>query len=440
MVTYRQRVREIERRLGGRRLVYFGTRGTDARPLLEISNFEEIFSQIAPLEAVGIQETCLENMTKVRVDLDRYSIDQDTSEQIHKIRQGLLRAFSRPAAVIPYRPSAVLASACFTRTNLVHYLGVFHEKQSCFEHKPWLETQLASLGVRVIPWSYYADDDLSLIHEAAEQGPLVLRANRSDGGAGLSLILSPTDISDSWPSHLDGFLAAAPLLFPNIPLNVNACVFPNGAVSLHSPSVQLIGLPTCTSRRFGYCGNDFVRVADLDPQLLDELEKMTVLVGRWLASQGYIGAYGIDALIHDGTVYLTEVNPRFQGSSAISCSLLRDLDHPDLILDHIAAFLGLDPAKSLSLRILAREQPPMAHVVCHNTTKLPVRRKPNTSVDNDPSTSLFPSKATDVAPEGILFDSIFNTSVTLDGGSLSSSAEQHVANTVKQLFFPARPS
>ena len=312
MVTYRQRVREIERRLAGRRLVYFGTRGTDARPLLEISNLEEVFSQIAPLEAGTIQETCLETLKRERVDLDRYSIDQDPSEAVHEIRKGLLKAFSRPAAVIPYRPSAVLASACFTRANLVKYMGIFHEFQSCFEHKPWIETQLAELGVPVIPWRYFADDDLSLIREAAEVGPIVLRTNRSDGGAGLTLVEDPSQLQEEWPIHTEGFLAAAPFLNPSIPLNVNACVFPGGEVSLHAPSLQLIGIPGCTNRRFGYCGNDFATAAELD-RTLDDLEHIVVTSGRWMGRQGYLGAFGVDAIVHEDKVYLVEVNPRFQG-------------------------------------------------------------------------------------------------------------------------------
>ena len=70
-ISYRQRVAEIERRLGRRRLVFFGTRGMDAQPLLALAPLAEIFSQIAPFDAVSVQETCLETLKKRRVDLDR---------------------------------------------------------------------------------------------------------------------------------------------------------------------------------------------------------------------------------------------------------------------------------------------------------------------------------------------------------------------------------
>ena len=431
-MTYRQRVREIERHLAGRRLVFFGTRGTDARPLLEISNFEEVFSQIAPLDAVGIQETCLETLKKERVDLDRYSIDKDSSEAVHEIRKGLLKAFSRPAAVIPYRPSEVLASACFTRANLVKYMGLFHEFQSCFEHKPWIETQLSEAGVPVVPWRYFADDDLALIREAAEAGPMVLRTNRSDGGAGLTLVEHPSQLQTEWPTHTEGFLAAAPFLHPSIPLNVNACVFPGGEVSLHAPSLQLIGIPICTDRRFGYCGNDFAAAADLDRKVLDALEDITVMCGRWMGKRGYLGAFGVDAIFHDGTVYLVEVNPRFQGSSMLAATLAREIERPNLFLDHIAAFLELPPPPALSLHEMASLHTPLAHVVCHNLADRPITMELNNPDRLPVRCALLPHPDVKVQPNAILCDLIPSQSVTSTGNRLTPSFETSLRTILTQ--------
>jgi len=437
MTTYRQRVAEIERRLGGRRLVFFGTRGTDARPLLEISNFEEVFSQIAPLEAVSIQETCLETIKKERVDLNAYSIDSDTSAAVLELRDHLLRAFGRPSAVIPYRPCAVLTSACFARANLVRYLGLFHEKQSAFEHKPWMETQLAAAGVRVLPWGYYADEDKALILEAAATGPFVLRINRSDGGFGLTLLHDPGQLHHVWPQHLDGFLAAAPLLVPSIPLNVGACVFPGGGISLHPPSLQLIGLRACTNRPFGYCGNDFARIGDLDREILEELERITIVVGAWLGSQGYLGAFGIDALVFDGEVYLVEVNPRFQGCSLLSAAICRELDRPDIFLDHMAAFLALPPPPRIGLHAFSRCQPKVAHVACHNLLARHVHPAPDLPKAHPIASPLFPGPGVAVAPEGILFDARFQEAVTDGGFELYRAVERQLEPPLEEIYLPA---
>ncbi len=433
-MTHKDRVRQVEDRLGGRPLIYFGTRGTDARPLLELGALSEVFCQVAPLQAAGVRETCLETLTGRRVDLNRYSIDQDSSDAVHELRAGMLRAFGRPAAVMAYRPTALVASAWFPRSDRVLNLGVFHEQQACFEHKPWVETQLSAAGVRTLPWSYYSDDDLILIREAAERGPLVLRANRSDGGAGLTLIREPSELSQNWPKHVDGFLAAARFLTPSIPLNVNACVFADGQVSVHAPSVQLIGIPRCTNRIFGYCGNDFAQARELGAAVLDALDRMVRTVGAWLARQGYLGAFGIDALLHEGKVSLVELNPRFQGSSRIAAELDAAVDRPDLFLNHIAAFLELPPPPFMPLEELARSTPPRSHIVCHNLLPTPVSRA-RTSLDSLPlACSLVPAPNVAVEPEGILLDALIDQRITYDGASLLPAIEDQVQEILRRLY------
>lgn len=437
-----QRIGQIQKRLGRRRLVFFGTRGTDAKPLLKIPSFDAVFSQIAPLQALGIEETCLETLKGLRVDLNRYSVDADPAEEVRKLRAELLGTFGSPAAVVPYRPSEVLAAAWFPRADRVEYFGVFHEKQTCFEHKPWVETQLQRHGVRVIPWCYYSDDDHALILEAVEAGPLVLRSNRSDGGAGLEVLRPASDIKRRWPAHGDGFLAASPLLDPSLPLNVSACVYPGGEVVLHVPSVQLIGLDQCTNRTFGYCGNDFACVADLDGEILDDLQAMTHTVGRWLASQGYLGAFGLDALLFEGSVYLVEINPRFQGSSLHAAEIFDRIGRPNIYLDHIAAFMGLEPPAALSLRELARLQAeePLSHVVCYNKKPAPVCPLVSLGDAFAFACTLLPAPHVSVAPEGTLLQITFPCSVTDDGFSLTHSAAQSLGDVLQTAYHGATGS
>jgi hypothetical protein len=433
-MTYRQRLQEIECRLGNRRLVYFGTRGTDARPLTPIRCLDAIFSQIAPLGAPGIEEVSLETLKGERVDLNRYSIDSDPSEAVLTLRKRLLQAFGRAAAVLPYRPTALLASAWFPRADRVRYLGVFHEQQACFEHKPWVETQLASAGVPVLPWKYYADDEISLLAETMGGTQMVLRSNRSDGGAGFGLLRNPNDLNRVVPPHRDGFIAAAPLISGCVPVNVGACVFPRGEISVHAPSVQLIGLATSTNRLFGYCGNDFEAVSDLDGAALDRLERVVVLVGRWLAAYGYMGAYGVDAIFHEGEVYLAEVNPRFQGCSVMSAELAREMNIPDIFLDHIAAFLGLAPPTPRSLRDLVEKRTHRAHVICYNRSP-DYRRLARIDRDMLPiRCELLARPEIGIAPEGILFDAIFEQRVTDAGTDLRPDIEGYVRSLLLEML------
>src|SRR5437764_9900209 len=93
----------LERKLGKRGLVYFGTRGADARSLTDLRNFECIFSQIAPSGLGGVEEVCLESVTKRRVDIDAYNIDAHISARVSNLRVELLRRVETLAAVGPSR-------------------------------------------------------------------------------------------------------------------------------------------------------------------------------------------------------------------------------------------------------------------------------------------------------------------------------------------------
>jgi hypothetical protein len=416
----RRRIEALQKEIGHRKLIWFGTRGSDARPLLELSGFRECYSLISPLGALALDaEVSLETLRRFRVDLNRYDVDADTSEEASELHRHLVRACGEPCYLAAYRPSAFLASAYFPRSQLVRYLGMFHQRQAPFEHKPWVETELSDFGVNVIPWRYFGDEDLTLLEETLIHGPLVLRTNKSDGGAGLNLVRNRAELLSRWPAHGDGFLAASPFLEPNVPLNINACVFPDG-VALHAPSLQLIGIAPCTGRVFGYCGNDFARIRDLDDEVLDSFETIALGVGEWLRSKGYVGAFGVDAIVHEGRVYLTEVNPRFQGSSAVAARLAANMEISDLFMDHISAFLGLEAPAPRSIRMLAREQEQLAQIVCYNRDAFPVGFGTGEQPieERDMEVDLLPPPGVEVESEGMIFKALVRGPVTADGHSL----------------------
>ena len=418
--AYRQM---LERRLGKRMLLYFGTRGADARSLTDVRNFECIFSQIAPSGLAGVEEVCLESMTKRRVDLDAYNIDADGSMPVSDLRVEMLRRFETLAAVLPYRSGAVLASAWFPRSDKVLHLGNFHELQDTFEHKPWVESQLSAAGIRTIPWRYFADSERPLIKEMLENRPLVVRSNRSDGGTGVRFIHSAEALDRDWPPHTDGFLATASFV-EGLPINVNAVVFADGAVSRHGVSVQLVGIEGCTTRRFGYCGNDFAAAAALDAGDIHDIDRTLDAVAGWLARHGYRGAFGMDAILSEHRVFVVEVNPRFQGSSRLSAVLDSQSDRADMFLAHIGAFLDLSPPDALtSMELLQR--PLAAHIVVHASDARVVEERaaashPGFDVD------LVSRGGVMVEARAILADLVTRCSVSADGTSLSALAQSAV--------------
>jgi ATP-grasp domain len=429
----RTAISRIHDALRGRKLVWFGTRGTDAIPLLELGEFADCYSLIAPVGSLSLErEVSLETLSSRRVDLDTYTIDNDRSDEAEAMHRAMLRSLAMPSALMVYRPCSFITSIYFSRRRWIEYLGMFHERQSAFEHKPWVETELTKAGISVVPWQYFPDEDQTRVLEALKGRALVLRTSRSDGGVGLRVVREPEELVTQWPEHSDRFVAAAPYYEKNIPLNVGVCVHADGSISLHGPSLQLIGVPGLTNLPLGYCGNDFARVADLDDEILDNFEKVATEAGRWLASQGYLGAFGVDAIATEGRVYLTEINPRFQGSSAMSAELDLALDRPDIFLCHAAAFLDLDQPEPLSLRQLAREQPARSQLVVHNIASEPTTSRDLARPSHDRGSTgsltakLQAAPGVSVMPGGTLLRLVSDGSVTPDGFCIEPSILQEI--------------
>jgi hypothetical protein len=367
-------LRSARRALAGRRLVWFGTRGEDGEALLQVPELAASFAISAPLRSARLAPECnqtLERLAGDRPDLDRHDIDLDRSEPAWDFRRNLLREVSTRCVVVTYRPARLVSTMAFSMTETMTLAGLFKDRQTAFEHKPWVETTLAKRGVRTLGWRYVAHEHCARVERLARGGPVVLRASRASGGVGVVRVDCATEIAERWPADDDGFVGVAPYLGEAVPLNLSGCVYSNGVVRLHPPSVQLIGIPTLTERPFGYCGNDFGAVGALDDDVLDQFDALGRAVGDWLHSERYVGAFGIDALALDGQIHFTEVNARFQGSSALSAEIADELELPNLFVEHLAASLGVAPVgDGLTVREWVRRQPSRSHLVVHNISEL----------------------------------------------------------------------
>ena len=129
--------------------------------------------------------------------------------------------------------------------------GPWKDRQSAFEHKPWVERSLALRGVRGLNWQYVADEHRSRAKRLLASGPHILRASRTSGGVGIVAVATEEEVDRFWPEQPDTFVAVAPFLESAMPLNFSGCVFADGSLRLHPPSVQLIGIASCVDRRFG---------------------------------------------------------------------------------------------------------------------------------------------------------------------------------------------
>ena len=378
-VSLRRRlVEQVSRRLGDRQLIWFGTRGDDAESLADLPQLTHVFSLTnAYRRQMAIDGHALEDLTSVRVDLDTYDIDDHPrDEATDQFRRDLLGVLSQPSVVVTYRPSTFLSAVCFARQDRCTDLGMFKDHQAAFEHKPWVESAVRELELPRLEWAYIADSEQLRTHRYLADGPVMLRRSRSSGGTGLTLVEDLTELADAWPKLDEAFVSVAPFVPDARPINIGAVVWDDG-VSIHPASLQVIGHPALTRRPFGYCGNDFGAFADLDAGTIDAIETSTTRIGEWLRRSGYRGAFGVDYLVKDGVPLFTEVNPRFQGSTHLSAEISVRRDEPCILLEHVAAHLGLERPVRPPLKDYVGAECSRAHLVVHHLGEDPEHLDPH---------------------------------------------------------------
>lgn len=364
---------EVESRLGRRQLVWAGIRGSDIEPLRDLAQLSASFTIVdAYAGRADVAGVGYEQLSGVRVDPEVWDIDDHHAEEATaEFRRGLLRALAAESALLPYRPSSFLSAIHFARGDRCLSLGLFGAHQSAFEHKPFVESSIAKLGLPRIHWTYIADEEQLDVLELAKRGPLILRRSRTSGGEGFIHVESVDEVLSHWPTLDEAFVSVAAFIEGGIPVNVGATVWkdapPDDCVTVHHPSVQLIGIDSCVTREFGYCGNDFGLVRDFDRATVVQIEASTKRIGAWLRGNGYLGTFGVDFLVKDGVPLFTEINARFQGSTAASCRLSIEQGEACLMLEHVAAWLGLPMPTTPSLWDRVQSTRNLANLVVHWT-------------------------------------------------------------------------
>lgn len=363
---------EVSRRLGSRRLVWMGLRGDDIEPLADLPQLHGVFSIVGSYSRrVSVTSLAYEDITGTRVDPEVWDIDDHLQDRATiEFRRALLSELSAESAILPYRPLNFLSAIHFARLERCEHLGLFGAHQYAFEHKPWVESAIRKLGLPRIPWKYVADEEQFQVRELTAHGEWVLRRSRTSGGEGFTRVTSGQNLAAHWPHVDEAFVSVAPYLEGAVPVNVGATVWRDG-VTVHHPSIQLIGIESCVTRDFGYCGNDFGAVRSLGRDIVGDIERSTVQIGDWLRHHGYLGSFGTDYLLHDGRLLFTEINPRFQGSTHSSCRLDVEADESCLLLEHLAAWLGVPCPRPVPLTSRLADASELTNLVVHWTGQEP---------------------------------------------------------------------
>jgi hypothetical protein len=115
------------------------------------------------------------------------------------------------------------------------------------------------------------------------------------------------------------------------------------------------------------------------------------------------------------------------------------MGRPDMFLDHLAAFLGLDPmGPEMHLRDLAYEQPRVSQIVVHNIQDRPLLRNQEFFAENGcMELMLMPEPGIRIEPEAILYRAVVNHSVTEDGFHIDPTVDTEIQELTGRLFEPA---
>ncbi len=419
-----RRLGRLREKLRDSDIVWFGTRGIDARSLLALDRPLHSVSITCPMKpGLAIEQECLESMTGLRRDFDTYNIDGDASEAATQLKREFLFKRQQAAVLVAYRPAEMFNPVLYCERDVRPAFNA-HVLQRRFEYKPWVESSLMAFGVPMMPTTYVRSQDLARLRVLLEGGSLIARPVSGSGGLGIFCFSSIEEYLANRPRG--EFLGISPYFSRAIPLNVNAVIYPGAEVAVFGVSFQLIGLEKCATRRFGYCGNDFYAGARLGNENLDTIQRITERIGEWLAANGYLGLFGVDFLLDSSGLMVCEINARFQGSTPLSSAINRTCGIPDPITEHTAAFLGLS-APPMTLRRQAeivsdlRSSTPTAQIVYRNLRETSVRLRATGPVLPEREAPLegLPAEKIIVEREAMLFRTCHLGPITEDGYTAS---------------------
>ncbi|TAN32507.1 NUDIX domain-containing protein [Patescibacteria group bacterium] len=152
--------------------------------------------------------------------------------------------------------------------------------------------------------------------------PFIVQFNRSHTGLGTILVESKKqlqEIREKFPRR-----DVRVTEYIKGPLFTNNNVVWGNRVFVGNISYQITGLKPFTDMPFATIGNDWSMPRKiLTEEQAAQYKKIAIEVGERLASQGWKGLYGIDAVIDEagGQVYLVEVNARQPASASFESQL-----------------------------------------------------------------------------------------------------------------------
>jgi len=230
-------------------------------------------------------------------------------------------------AVLRKFPNLTNCILCVNDSTILSYLN------SKAYTKMWLSHQLPVIRYALLSKQEISYDQLKKIFNKDES--FVIQDDRSSSGIGTYFYTE--DNADTISSKLSDsqLFIASPFVKDSYSVNCHL-IISETEILIYPPSLQIVEK---TDNQLIYKGSDFITAnTDIPDETKNQLRKHCEVIGEMLQGTSYRGICGVDFHISSETIFMMEVNPRFQASSFLLDLSLREQFGIGLIETHMAAF------------------------------------------------------------------------------------------------------
>lgn len=164
----------------------------------------------------------------------------------------------------------------------------------------------------------------------------VIQPDYSSGGHSTYLLTEENESHVLKQLNLAVLYSVSPYMKDAIPVNIHGVAYQNG-FQLYPPSIQIIQQE---QNQLIYAGGDFIAAQMLSDNEQERIYSTAKTISEKLLNIGYLGVYGIDLIVQEGSTYFLEVNPRFQASTPVLNYVLQKQGHISINQCCIDAFAG----------------------------------------------------------------------------------------------------
>lgn len=358
--------------------MWVGTRAIDAVPLMRLLPVIAIVAcdyghDVQYLES-DVRVFSLEKELRTRHAWGNGHINYIGRGRLGQELLSFLASRGRPFQILSYSAAATMDQLMLNTDLAVSNLSIPVQQKLLYDDKVSFQDILRESGLEAIPGDVVLLGDLRFESVARDLGARwMLKLPVGSAGANVHLIDGQASL-DRIQSRAYSAAALVQKFQRGISINLMGVI--GRDVYLAPASVQVIGARACTRRPFEWCGNDFNLARYLSCEQTAQVNDAGARVAGVLKARGYRGMFGVDLLL-DPTVnrlFGLELNPRFQGSTALLTQLEILNDRADFLVQrYVAAMRGEEEAEARPRWQTAEFHIGGAHVVINNRSVRPAR-------------------------------------------------------------------